>query len=135
MKIVKDKNIKWWIGIASCMVLFVIIGVFTYMKMSFLWEGVQIVASIEKVGSSSLARVSGYAKNATFISLNGREIFIDKDGKFSEAISLISGFSVVTIKVEDKFGKSKEWKEQLVFYDERGARDRVTMDTASESKS
>ena len=115
IKDIKNKNIKWWLGITSCVMLFSIIGIFAYMKMSFLVRGVQIKASIEHSDNTSLAKVVGTAKNATHISLNGREIFIDKDGSFSEPIALIPGFSVVTIDAIDKFGKNKEKKFQLVY--------------------
>ena len=112
---IKDKNIKWWLGFSSCVVLFAVIGVFAYMKMSFLFKGVQIIATVEKSEGSTLAKVTGKAKNAIYITLNGREIFIDKDGSFSEPIALISGFSVITIDAQDKFGKSKEKKFQIVY--------------------
>ncbi len=120
MRDIKNKNIKWWIGIASCISLFVIIGVFAYFKMSFLINGVNIEANIEQVGNSTLANIKGNAKNATYISLNGREIFIDKDGSFSEPIALIPGFSVITINTHDKFGKNKEKKFQLVYKESEG---------------
>lgn len=117
----QNKNIKWWIGVMSCFMLFAIIGVFAYMKMSFLVKGIQIEARIEKSDTTSIAKVIGKAQNATYISLNGREIFIDKDGNFSETIALIPGFSVITIDAKDKFGKSKEKKFQLVYKEESPA--------------
>ncbi len=115
MKNIKDKNIKWWVEIMSCMMLFIVIGIFSYMKMSFLIKGVSIQASIEHNDNTTIAKVVGNAKHATYLSLNGREIFIDKDGSFSEPIALIPGFSVVTIDAVDKFGKSKEKKFQIVY--------------------
>ena len=115
MKEIKNKNIKWWLGVASCVALFTIIGVFSYFKMSFVLNGVQILASIEHGEDTPLATITGKAQNATYISLNGREIYIDKDGSFSEKINLIPGFSVITIDATDKFGKEKEKTFQLVY--------------------
>jgi hypothetical protein len=112
---IKYKNIKWWIGFTACVMLFMVIGIFSWTKMSFLVKGIQIKAKIEKNDGTSIARVTGTAQKATYISLNGREIFIDKDGNFNETIALIPGFSVVTIDAVDKFGKSKEKKFQLVY--------------------
>ena len=83
--------------------------------MEFLFKGVQIEARIEQSGETSLATVSGNAKNANYISLNGREIFIDKDGSFKESIALIPGYSVITIDATDKFGNDKEKKFQMVY--------------------
>jgi hypothetical protein len=112
---IKYKNIKWWIGFTACVMLFVFIGIFSWTKMSFLVKGIQIEAKIEKNDGTSIARVTGKAQKANYISLNGREIFIDKDGSFNETIALIPGFSVITIDAVDKFGKSKEKKFQLVY--------------------
>ncbi|HAQ02940.1 TPA: hypothetical protein DEP30_03995 [Candidatus Nomurabacteria bacterium] len=118
-RIIKDKNIKWWLGCGSCIILFLIIAVFAWEKMSFLVKGVQIEASIER-SSTSLAHIVGKARHATYITLNGREIFIDKDGSFSEPVALIPGFSVITIDTEDKFGNTKEKNFQLVYKESAG---------------
>ena len=83
--------------------------------MSFVIKGVQIEAKVEHGADTSLATVVGKAENANFITLNGREIYIDKDGSFKESIALIPGVSVVTIKAKDKFGNNKEKKFQIVY--------------------
>lgn len=115
MIITRNKNIKWWLGVASCVMLFVAIGSFAFVKMKFLMKGVQIVAKIENPDTSTLTQIKGNAKNATYLSLNGREIFIDKDGNFSETIALIPGLSVVTLNAEDKFGKYAEKKFEVMY--------------------
>lgn len=112
---------KWWIGVVSCMALFGGIGIFSYFKMGFLWKGVQISAHIDQTNTSPLITIKGNAKNATYLSLNGREIFIDKDGSFSEQVSLLSGLSVVTIDAQDKFGKVSEKKFQVMYQKNTGA--------------
>ena len=78
-------------------------------------KGVQIVAKIENGNTSTLTQVKGNAKNAKYLSLNGREIFIDKEGNFSETIALIPGLSVVTLNAEDKFGKYAEKKFEVMY--------------------
>ncbi len=114
LKIIKNKNMKWWVGAISCIALFLIIGIFSYEKMSFVFKGIKIDATIEKRGDSSLAVIKGVASKATYISLNGREIFINKNGDFSESVILLPGFSVVTINARDKFGKTAEKKFEVV---------------------
>lgn len=114
------KNIKSWIGIGLCIMLFGIIGTFTYDKMSFLIKGVKIEASIDKEGDSSMVFIKGNAKNAIYLSLNGREIFIEKDGAFREPIALLPGFGVVTLTAQDKFGKSAEKKFEVVYEERTG---------------
>ena len=48
-------------------------------------------------------KVSGNAKNAINLTLNGREISIDQAGNFNETIALMSGYNAITIKAVDKF--------------------------------
>ena len=116
MKQIKNKNIKWWVGIGSCLMLFLGIGVFAFYKMSFIIKGVQIEASIEKTDTNAeqVAVIKGKALNAIHLNLNGREIFIDKDGTFNEVIAMLPGLSVVTIDAVDKFGHKKEKQFELI---------------------
>jgi hypothetical protein len=121
MKIAKNKNVKWWVGTVLCTALFLAIGLFSYYKMDFLWKGVQITASIDRDDTSPLIEIKGNAKNATYLSLNGREIFINKEGEFSEKVALLPGLSVVTIDAQDKFGKSAEKKFEVMYEESTGA--------------
>ena len=113
-KFIKNKNMKWWVGIISCVALFSIIMIFGYEKMSFIFKGVKIQASLEQKNDSVLAVIKGNAEKATYLTLNGREIFVDKDGNFSESISILPGFSIVTLNAKDKFGKTAEKKFEVV---------------------
>ncbi|HLP86281.1 MAG TPA: hypothetical protein VK153_00160 [Candidatus Paceibacterota bacterium] len=114
MKIIKSKSMKWWVGIISCVALFTVIMIFGYEKMSFVFKGVQIKATLTQTNDSPLATITGTAPKATYITLNGREIFIDKEGNFSESISVLPGFSIITLNAKDKFGKTAEKKFEVV---------------------
>jgi len=115
------KSIKSWIGVGACVILFGIIGTFTYEKMSFLMKGVQITAEMRHEDHSSIVSIKGNAKNATYLTLNGREIFIEKDGTFTEPIALLPGFSVVTLSAQDKFGKIAEKKFEVMYQESTGS--------------
>ena len=114
LKAIKNKNMKWWVGIMSCVALFSIIMIFSYEKMCFMIKGVKIEAKIEQAKDSPLTVISGRAEKAIYLSLNGREIFVDKEGNFSESIAMLPGFSIVTLSAEDKFGKKAEKKFEIV---------------------
>ncbi len=58
--------------------------------------------------------ISGQAKNANFISLNDREITIDKEGNFKEDIALLSGYNLLKIEAKDKFGNQDIINYQLL---------------------
>jgi len=114
MRIIKNQNMKWWIGVVACTLLFLTILIFSYIKMGFIFKGVKIVANLQQQTDSPLTTISGQAAKATVLTLNGREIFIDKQGNFSESIAMLPGYSVVTLMAKDKFGKSAEKKFEIV---------------------
>lgn len=55
-----------------------------------------------------LVTISGNAKRATELLINGRVIYITKDGDFSEQLLLFPGYNIIKIEATDKFGKQKE---------------------------
>ena len=115
IKKIKNKSIKWWVGVSSCIVLFLIIAIFSYSKINFVFKGVEINATLTRDSYSPLAQINGNAKHSTSLILNGREIFIDKEGNFSETVSLLPGFSIISLEAKDKFGMSAEKKFNLVY--------------------
>lgn len=99
------------------MALFLSISVYSYAKMRVVINGVKVKADIERTENSPLAFIKGNARNAIYVSLNGREIFIDKDGTFKEPIALLDGLGVVTLEAQDKFGHTSKKQFQVVYKD------------------
>lgn len=120
MQHIKNKNIKWWLGLSSCIVLFLGIGSFSYIKMRPLWSGVSIRATLDKERNGGLATITGKAANAVYVTLNGREIFIDRDGTFTEPVALLPGLGIVTLEAQDKFGKVSEKQFQVMYKEDGG---------------
>jgi hypothetical protein len=117
----RQDNIKKYLGLGSCLVLFVVIGLFTYMKMHSVLSGVHIQAEIVRDGNTSMVQIKGNARNTNYITLNGREIFVDRDGTFVEPVALLPGLSVVTLSAQDKFGKTAEKKFELTYTESNGS--------------
>ena len=63
---------------------------------------------------NSSLRVTGNAKNAVNLTLNGREISIDQAGNFDETIALLTGYNVINIKAVDKFEYTDEKNYKLM---------------------
>lgn len=59
--------------------------------------------------------IKGRVKNITFITLNERSIFVDKEGYFQEKLLLSSGFNIIEIKARDRF-KQEIKKTMRVYY-------------------
>ena len=50
--------------------------------------------------------VSGNARNVSFITINGRQIYANESGDFTEKLLLNSGYNIITINVTDRFNRS-----------------------------
>lgn len=55
--------------------------------------------------------ISGKAKNVAWLTLNGKQIFTDEDGLWSEKLLLSPGTSIMTVSGKDRFGR--ETQEQV----------------------
>lgn len=104
--------------VASVSIFFLIILVFGFLGSRNLIFGVKI-KNVNIVNGSktteSVLKVTGNAKNAINLALNGREISIDQSGNFNETIALLSGYNIINIKARDKFGYIDEKNYQLIF--------------------
>jgi len=58
--------------------------------------------------------IKGNTKNAIFTSLNDKEIYIDKEGNFSEYVVLLNGYNAIKINTRDKFGNEDEKNYKLM---------------------
>ena len=68
-----------------------------------------------KTAESSLVEIRGFAKNISEIKMNGRNIFIDEDGKFKEKMLLSYGYNTIVIEGRDRFGRKEIKKLELVY--------------------
>lgn len=68
--------------------------------------------------TDSVLKVTGNAKNATNLSLNGREISIDLLGNFEETVALLPGYNIISIVAKDKFGYIDEKNYKLIYQNE-----------------
>lgn len=67
------------------------------------------------ITESPLVRITGTAKNISFIELNGKRINVNEESKFSEPTLLYPGYNIVTIIATDKFNRIVEKKIELVY--------------------
>jgi hypothetical protein len=55
---------------------------------------------------SRTATIAGIARNVTAITLNDRPIFTDDDGNFKEELVLENGYTILTLRAQDRYGRS-----------------------------
>ena len=60
-------------------------------------------------------KIAGIAKNSKKVTLNGREIYLNKDWRFNETIILLVGYNIITVEATDKFNRINKKTYQLIF--------------------
>ncbi len=99
-------------------VFFIFIAFYAFFRSYDLIFGIKI-KNVNIVDNStmteSVQKITGNARNAVNLTLNDREISIDKDGNFEETIALLSGYNIVTIRAKDKFGHVDEKNYKLIY--------------------
>ena len=110
------QDVKKTLKIASLSALFVFIAIYAFFNAKDLIFGVKIknVNIVNSIDKTNIIKITGNAKNAKNLTLNGREIFIDQNGNFNETLALLLGYNVISIKAEDKFGYTDEKSYQLI---------------------
>ena len=61
--------------------------------------------------NQTLIEVSGQARNISYINLDDRPIFTDKDGYFKEKLLLSPGYNIIKLDARDKF---KTYREKII---------------------
>jgi hypothetical protein len=108
--------------IAACAVAFIVYVLF---QARFLLAGPQIfLSSVPTASEERLITLEGQAKNIIRMSLNGRQIYTDKNGYFKEALVLENGYTVATLEAQDRYGRITKHTQEFV-YTRPGAEDIV----------
>lgn len=68
------------------------------------------------VATTSVITLTGIARNAAWLSLNGRQIFTNGKGEWSEKLIVSEGISIMTLRVKDRFGREAEERVRLLRY-------------------
>ncbi|PIT90925.1 hypothetical protein COU17_03130 [Candidatus Kaiserbacteria bacterium CG10_big_fil_rev_8_21_14_0_10_49_17] len=100
------------------LVLVLIIGGYTLYEMRNVILGPTVSISSPATGTRSteqLITVEGIARNISRISLNDRPIFVDESGVFKEQLLLPFGYSIMTLKASDRFGRETIKTLELVY--------------------
>jgi len=112
------QDAKKILKIVSLSVFFLFIIIYAFFRSKELFFGIKIrdvnLQNGIKVADSSF-EITGNARNATNLYLNGREISVDQKGNFKEYIALLSGYNVVDIKARDKFGNIDEKNYKIIY--------------------
>lgn len=94
-----------------------VVGVYVLFQARYLITGPQIALAPEPtiVQQERVVTLSGTAYNIARLYLNGRPIFTDEQGAFEEALVLENGYTVATLRAEDRYGRSTRVERSFVY--------------------
>ena len=104
---------------ASLSIFFLLIIVYAFFVSKDLIYGVKIRNVNLKDGTTvtdNIINLTGNAKNAIKLILDGREISVDQKGNFNETIALNPGYNIIDIRAQDKFGYVDEKNYKLMYF-------------------
>ncbi len=94
-----------------------IIALVTYNMRDRIW-GAPLTISTAPNGStltSAFLPITGSARHARALQINGRSVTIDRSGVFSDEVVLSPGYNIVEVRVTDQFGQQRTKQYQVVF--------------------
>jgi len=62
-----------------------------------------------------LIEVLGTVQNSAFISINGRQAFVDEENRINDKLLLLPGYNIIEIKTEDRFGKKSQKNINVIY--------------------
>lgn len=113
-----ERTPKLIIGVS--VIILVVLGLiaYAYLQSREYLRG-PVIAIMEPEGGSisttSRITLRGSSKNISFLTLNGRQIFTDEQGRFRESLFLSDGYNIMTLEAKDRFGHSVEKRLELVY--------------------
>ncbi len=81
---------------------------YAFFQARYLIVGPQITLSMEpeQVQNERQIFLEGTAYNISRLWLNDRQIYTDAQGNFKEALVLENGYTITTLRAEDRYGRS-----------------------------
>jgi len=90
---------------------FVLLFLFAFSRAYNMLYGPRIMIDSPRDGAlldANILSVRGTITNAALIHLNGRKIFTDAKGLFTEDVVLQEGLNIFSLRARDRFGREKE---------------------------
>lgn len=99
------------------LIILLLVLAYVVFQARYLIIGPQIVL-VEESGVTQNQRqifLTGHAYNISHLWLNGRSIFTNAQGDFKEALILENGYTVVTLRAEDRYGREAKITRSFVY--------------------
>jgi hypothetical protein len=105
--------VKYWL----IAIVTLLMGFFILFQARFLVTGPQILLTKIPEGPQNERQITiaGTAHNISRLWLNDRPIYTDAEGNFKEEIVLENGYTIATLRAEDRYGRTTVVSRPLVY--------------------
>lgn len=101
--------------VSTLMILLAVLFVLFQARHLLLGPQLSITEEPNRVVNTPQVTLAGTARNISRLWLNDRQIFTDPSGHFAEAVVLENGYTVVTLRAEDRYGRSKIIEKSFIY--------------------
>jgi hypothetical protein len=112
------RNFNFSVKEMAAVAFFVLLAIYALFQARFLILGPLVYIDHPLDGElvrENVIIVEGRAQNIAYISMNGRPIFIESNGKWGEKYVVSNGLNVITIEAKDRFGRRTEKEVRVVY--------------------
>ena len=112
-----QRNIKIIKYVTYLFLFTLVLAYGTYQFRGVVW-GPEITITSPKSGellATGRIKVQGQSSEISSLYLNGRRIFTDASGEFSENVLLLEGYNIIEVKAIDKMNRSAVRQLQIVY--------------------
>lgn len=112
-----ELSVRTVVLFSSALVLALLISLFVLFQARYLIIGPQITLTQAPQGPQNNRQVFfvGNARNISHLWLNDRQIYTDPQGNFTEAVVLENGYTVATLRAQDRYGRTTTIEQGLVY--------------------
>ncbi len=76
---------------------------------------VRLTTETKPVYNDRTIEIAGQAENVTYLTLNGRSIYTNETGAFTEKLVLENGYTIMTIRAQDRYGRETTLTRSFVY--------------------
>jgi len=76
---------------------------------------VRLTTETKPVYNERMIEITGQAENVTYLTLNGRSIYTNETGAFTEKLVLENGYTIMTIRAQDRYGRETTLTRSFVY--------------------
>jgi len=97
---------------------FILVGIYFYWEIGFLIKPPELEVNQPPTDitlKEEIFEIIGKTDPSAYLTVNGKEVYIDKEGSFKTEISLSEGLNIIKIEAKNRFGKTNQIIRRIIY--------------------